>query len=288
LCSIAPSGRNRAQKWELVERLTFDLEQATMKTYNFSIYKTEDGKLDLRDRFEGMLKYGISWPQDLFAEDAFTKMLQREVDQRSTLIRGFTLPDIDVTVPFILIGPPGIRVVLLTRERGIFRAKETQWLVHTGKGFKPAKDNLILRTQLYVNAVSKFFDQHGFQREVIKGLIVGVNPGMHVETHQSAVRVIQSDAIRRFGSQWVQEQPILNPEEIYQIVSKISQVSKPEIEGDMDKAPAEPRIDKFDQSMEPLKKTFAFNPTQWVIIGLLIATTVLVLLIFIIFILLSF
>jgi len=65
-------------------------------------------------------------------------------------------------------------------------------------------------------------------------MVVGVNPGMHVETHNSAVRVIQSDAIRRFASQWEQAQTELSPEEIYQIVSTIIRSATPD--PDIDRA----------------------------------------------------
>lgn len=261
-----------------------------MQIQNFSEIKTVDGKLSFQDRIQGIVNFGFSWPKDLNAQDVFTALLQRDVDQRSTLIRDFTLPEVEVTVPFILVGPPGIRVILLTRDRGIFRAKEEQWLTHTGKGFKPAKENLIRRTQLYIKATQKFLDGVGFQNIEVKGLIVGVNPGMHVETHRSAVRVIQSDAIRRFGSQWDQDQPEISPEQIFQIVTAITRVGSPEPDYDETKvraALAEPKEDKFAKSLEPLQKTFNFNSSQWVILGILIAATVFVLLIFILFIILS-
>lgn len=261
-----------------------------MKIHNFSEIKSTGGKLTLGDRISGIYKYGFSWPQDLNAQDVFTMMLQRDVDQRSTLIRDFTLPDVEVTVPFILIGPPGVLVILITRERGMFRAREGQWLIHTGKGFVPANENLIHRTQLYIRATQKYLDDHGFQDVFVTGLVVGVNPGMHVETHNSAVRVIQSDAIRRFVTQWEQEQTELSPEEIYQIVSTIIRSATPEVEAEgvnPRTALLEQSEAKINQSLQPLQKTFNFSPKQWAILGVLIAATIFVLLVFMLFLLLS-
>ncbi len=261
-----------------------------MQIFNFSEIKSVDGQLSFQDRLQGIFKYGFSWPKDLNAQDVFTALLQKDVDQRSTLIRDFTLPEVEVTVPFILIGPPGICVISLTRERGMFRAKDAQWLIHTGKGFRPAKENLIRRTQLFNKATQKFLVDFGFQDINVDGLIVGVNPGMHVETHQSAVRVIQSDAIRRFSSQWEEEQPQISQEQIYQIVSAITRTANPEPgadESNIRASLAEPREDRFTKSLEPLQKTFNFNPKQWAILGVLIAGTVFILLIFMLFIILS-
>jgi hypothetical protein len=261
-----------------------------MQIHNFSEIQTIDGQLSFQDRLQGMLKYGFSWPNDINAQDVFSSMLQRDVDQRSTLIRDFTLPEVGVTVPFILIGPPGIRVITLTRERGMFRAREGQWLVHSGKGFRPAKVNLIRRTQLYIKATKKFLDDVGFQDIGIEGLIIGVNPGMNVETHHSEIRVIQSDAIRRFSSQWNQDQPEISPEQIYQVVSAITRAANPEPdfnETSIGASLPEPAEDKFTKSLEPLQKTINFSPKQWAILGVMIVATVFVLLIFMLFIILS-
>ncbi len=176
-----------------------------MKVHDFSEIKTVNGKLNFSDQLQGMFKFGFSWPKDVNAQESLISILQRDIDNRSTLIRNFTLPEADVTIPFILIGPPGIRAILPTRERGIIRAKEDNWLIQSGKGFKPAKENLLHRTQLFVKATQKFLSNLGYQDVNVEGLLIGLNPGMHVNTVRSVIRVIQADAIRRFGSQWNQE-----------------------------------------------------------------------------------
>jgi len=163
-------------------------------------------------------------------------------------------------------------------------------LIHSGKGFKHAKDNLIHRAQLYIKATQKFIEGQGFLNVDVDGLIVGVNPGFHVETHRSAVRVIQSDAIRRFGSQWNQDQPILSPEQIYQITAKIVRIGSPapDPEKDLRKAiRSEPKDDKFVQSLEPLQKTFNFSASQWAFLGILVFGTVIVLLALITYLMIS-
>ncbi len=261
-----------------------------MQVHDFSEIKTIDGKLNFQDQLQGMLKFGFSWPKDVNAQEALTSILQRDIDKRSTLIRNFMLPDADVTIPFLLIGPPGVRVILPTRERGIFRAKEGQWLIQSGKGFKPAKENLLHRTQLFARATQKFLSDLGYQDVEVDGLLIGLNPGMHVDSIGSAVRVIQSDAIRRFGSQWNQDQPTISPEQIYQIASAITRIAEPEPEIQESaalKAIAKPREDKFTKSLEPLQKTFNFDTKQWIILGILVAVTVMVLLFFMLFIIMS-
>jgi hypothetical protein len=259
-----------------------------MHVYDFSEITTIDGKLTFQDQLQGMFKYGFSWPQEVNAQENFISRIQPDIDQRSSLIRNLTLPDVEVTVPFLLIGPPGVRVLLPTRERGIFRAKEGQWLVQSGNKFKPAKENLLLRTQLYIRATQKFLNDLGFLDVQIDGVLVGLHPGMHVDTLNPAIRVIQSDAIRRLGTQWTQEPVTLSPEQIYQIISAIRRVGEPEPEIEKTaarKKPAPPREDQFAKSLKPLQKTFNFSPKQWIVLGGLVAVTVVLLLAFMLFIL---
>ena len=261
-----------------------------MKLHDFSEIQTIDGKLGFQDQLQGMLKFGFSWPKDMSAQDTLAAILQRDIDNRSTLIRNFTLPQANVTIPFILIGPPGVRVILPTRERGIFRAKGDQWLTQSGKGFKPAKENLLQRAQLFVKATQKFLKENGFQEINVEGLILGLNPGMHVDSIRPIVRVIQSDAIRRFNTQWEQDPATLSPEQIYQITSMIRKIAAPEPdyqESATRKAMAKPSEDKFAKSLKPLQSTFNFDTKQWIILGILVAVTVIVLLFFMLFIILS-
>ena len=56
---------------------------------------------------------------------------------------------------------------------------------------------------------------------------------------------------------------------------------------DVRAALVEPKEDKFQKSIEPLQKKFAFSPRQWVIVGILIAATVFVLFVFMLIIILS-
>jgi hypothetical protein len=262
-----------------------------MRILDFSEIKTHNGELSFQDRLQGMLKYGFSWPQEVVAQESFISLIERDLDQRFTLLRNFPLPDVGVKIPLLLVGPPGVRVLLLTRIRGMFRAKDAQWLELTGKSFRPAKDNLIHRTQLYVRATQKFFKEIGHPQVVVDGLIVGMDPGMHVDSQHSEVRVIQFDAARRLGSQWNAEPPAISAEEIFRMVSALTNLAEsPEIESETSaarQAAAKPRQDKFAQNLAPLQKKLGFSTSQWIILGLLLFGTILVLIILMLLVLAS-
>ena len=61
-----------------------------MHTIDFSEIKTHNGQLSVQDRFQGMLKYGVSWPQEVAAQERFISLIERDIDQwRGKLIRQF-------------------------------------------------------------------------------------------------------------------------------------------------------------------------------------------------------
>ncbi len=262
-----------------------------MRIQDFSEFKTQGGNLAFQDRLQGMLKYGLSWPQDVAAQEKFITFIERDVDQRFTLLRNFTIPEVKVDVPMILAGPPGVQVILLSRERGMFQAKDSQWLELVGKSFRPAKDNLIRRTQLYVRSIQKLLRELGHPEAAVNGLIVGMNPGMHVDAQHSEVRVVQFDAVRRLGAQWNQEPPVLSPEKVYQIVNSLTQLAEPQLpekeKTGAKQAAAKPREDKFVQNLAPLQKKMNFSTPQWVVLALLLFGTIAILLIFMFIILTS-
>jgi len=262
-----------------------------MRIHDFSEIKMRAGELALQDRLQGMLKYGFSWPQDIATQEKFISIIERDVDQRFTLLRNFPIPQVNVDVPMLFVGPPGARVVLISRERGIFQAKDDQWLELSGKSYRPAKDNLIRRTQLYMRSIEKVLRELGHPDVEVEGLIVGMNPGMHVDAQRSDVRVIQFDALRRLGSQWNREQPVLSPEKVYQVVTALTQLTDPS-KSEEEKAAsrqmvAKPGEDKFVQNLAPLQKKMNFSLQQWAVLALLLFGTVVVLLIFMFIILTS-
>ena len=252
-----------------------------MRVIDYSEIKTHNGQLSFPDRVRGMLKYGYSWPQEVIAQERFLSLIERDLDQRFTLLRNFPLPDVDVRIPLLLIGPPGMRVLLLTRIRGMFRAKDAQWMELSGKSFRPAKDNLIHRTQLYVRATQKYFRELGYPEMPVDGLIIGMDPGMHVDSQHSEVRVVQFDAARRLAGQWNAEPAVISAEQIFRIVGSLAELAEKPVEDPEKPAPspaaAKPRPDKFAQNVAPLQKKLGFSTAQWIVLGLLLLGTTLVL-----------
>lgn len=262
-----------------------------MRIYNFSEIKPKKGKLKYSDQLLGALKFGFSWPKKMAAQSKFLAILDQSVDQRFSAFQNYPISDTGVEIPLLFVGPPGIRVIMLTQDRGMYRAQESHWLELSGKQFRPAKINLIRQTQLYIRAVQKMLEELQYPDIVVDGLIVGMDPGVHVDTQRPEIRVIQYDALRNLGKQLTQEEPLLSPEKVYHLVTALIQATEtpePEKEEVSLQNRAEALgLDKFPENLEPLQKKMNFNTQQWVILALLFIGTVAVLLVFMFVILLS-
>src|SRR5512139_3711781 len=117
-----------------------------MKIIDKTPLLNEKGELGLSQRAQGILKYGVNWPNELEAQKAMITFFDRQLEKGYTLIRNMTLGASGIVVPLILLGPTGIYVIHVTYLRGRYEAKGNSWNEESGNGYKPAAVNLIQRT----------------------------------------------------------------------------------------------------------------------------------------------
>jgi hypothetical protein len=206
-----------------------------MKIIDKTPFQKPSGELDVMGRLQGMLKYGFGWPGELEAQQAAVAQLQRSIDKGFVLIRNLTLPGSEVIIPILLLGTHGLSVIYVTPVRGFFEAKGEEWnTVKSGQSL-PANVNLIGRVRLLTRAVQLYLQRQGL--DVVgpaEPVLIGTDPGFHVETTRPSVRVVMSDAIRQFGGSLVQARPILKSQQVYDLADRIVTPRPPQ-----EQAPAE-------------------------------------------------
>lgn len=62
-----------------------------MKIIDKTPLVNEKGELGVRQRFQGMLKFGFNWPTELEAQKAIVTFFDRQLEKGYTLIRNMTL-----------------------------------------------------------------------------------------------------------------------------------------------------------------------------------------------------
>jgi Nuclease-related domain len=192
----------------------------------------EKRELGMVQRFQGMLKYGVNWPNELQAQKAIITFFDRQLEKGYTLIRNMTLGASGIVVPMILLGPTGIYVIDVTFLRGRYEARGNAWNEESGDGYKPAEVNLIQRTLRMANAVKKFIERQGVKLPVpIEPVLISGNPGLHIESVKPAIRVLMIDGIKSFVTGLATAPIVLRPEAVHEFTERIVNPRPPKKEG---------------------------------------------------------
>ena len=193
-----------------------------MKIADRTPFRTENGTIDYMGRAQGTLKYGLSWYARLQAQEVVIAVLEKVLGANFVLLRNVTLPDTDIDLPLVLLGPPGIYLINVTHERGVYRARDDEWGTISGEKFVPAGINQLQRTVKLGKVLQVYLDRAGFKGEVIiDPILMAADPGMHIESVRPAARIVMSDALERFAISINQARPILSVEKIARIAQTI-------------------------------------------------------------------
>jgi Nuclease-related domain len=193
-----------------------------MKIIDKTPLVNEKGELGVTQRVQGMLKYGFNWPTELVAQKAIVTFFDRQLEKGYTLIRNMTLGASGITVPMILLGPAGIYVIHVTYLRGRYEARGNAWNEESGTGFKPASTNLIQQTARMAAAVKAWIERQGIKVPVpIEPVLIAANPGLHVESVKSAVKVLMIDGIKSFVTGLSTAGRVLSAEAVHEFTERI-------------------------------------------------------------------
>ena len=117
-----------------------------MKIIDKTPLQDANGNISFFARVQGTLKYGFNWFAELEAQKAVIAQLDRSLEKGFVLIRNFTLPNIEVMIPLILIGPGGIWVIYVTQVKGSLKQKATNGTRSITNGRSAARQQSICLT----------------------------------------------------------------------------------------------------------------------------------------------
>jgi hypothetical protein len=271
-----------------------------MRVIERSEFRDDEGGISLEDRIRGTLRFGLSWYGDMQAQEQFTVRLQRHLSDEHQLIRNAQLPDTDLIVPLILLSPQGVRTVLATSKKGIFRAKNDKWLTFNRRvrRFRPTRPNLQSLASSYSQAVHAYLQRHGVPLPEVEPVLAFTDPKTHVDTAQPEVRIVQADAFDHFASNLQKFQAIMDQEDIRELTGLILNPPKPEpevaeeipeeVEEDEPAKPRPPAADELDpfrlEDSPAARRAeagrFNFSQSQWILLGLLALMEFLIIIVF--------
>jgi hypothetical protein len=268
--------------------------------------KVIDLTLDQEKRPAGLLgqvstslKPGKPHSEDAVAQERMIASLQKSLGNQYVLLRQARLEGLEIPIPFILIGPPGVRVGVVSGLRGIFRAREDSWekLDERQQKYRPASPNLLTRTLLMARSVQAFLANQGCPSTEIEPVLFFSDPGIHVEVVKSAVRLVMADAVDRFVAGLIQSRIHLNQEEIDHVVQLLAGKGNVEHTPQVDvdafsySDPVKPRqpsnleraVAAGEQGFLTRITRLPFTSRQWMMIGVIIFISILLLAAFVLF-----
>jgi len=166
----------------------------------------------------GSLKLGRATPQEIQAQQTVISVFDKALDNRYFLLRNVSLVEQEMPIPLILVGPPGVNVILPVAARGVYRAKVDEWeqLDTQRQSYKPAVPNLIVQTEQMAEAVEEHLKAQNIYTPSVEPVLVFTDTGVHIEMARPAVRIVLIDAIDRFIAGLIQAPAMLTKEEVQQ------------------------------------------------------------------------
>jgi len=193
-----------------------------MKLIDQTPLQDENGEIGFVQRVQGTFKYGFDWYPELEAQKSVLAHLSRVLGKGFTVIRNQALGASGITVPLALIGPAGIYAAHVTNLRGTYQARGDSWGQMFGINYQPARVNILTRTQLLARALQAFIERQGVKLpKPIEPVILAANPGLHIESMQPAVRIIQVDALERWAASIENAAPVFTLETAYELADRI-------------------------------------------------------------------
>jgi hypothetical protein len=288
------------------------LKDYAMRRIECSPFRDEDGQINLEQRIRGTLQHGLSWYGEMQSIDTAFRKLDKSLGKEHVALTSVVIPGSPISVPLLLLSPQGVRTFLPSPIQGVFRAKGDEWLKFgggTSRRFTEAKPNLQWKALEMAQTTLDYLRARGFGLPEIEAVLIFTNPRTHVESSNSPARIVLADAIERFASNLLQFQPIMDREDIRDLVQVITHPEEVQEERPIEPAQPAPRprpskpIDLPDaarvdsealihgeaaalsprqqRALSGIKpRRFPFTRKQWILLGLMFILDILVIGIF--------
>jgi hypothetical protein len=244
----------------------------------------------LQHRIKQIMDYGFEWEADQKAQTVVIDALGKSLNNRFILLRNIPLEGLEIPIPSVLVGPPGLFVIYTSALKGIYRAKNETWAVlRGGENFQTARPNLITRVQLMTQAVEAYLTHRGHNPTQMQGVMIFTHPGTHVDAIRPAVRIVLIDGLEHYISGLVQSHSYLSNEEVQTIVdllahppSTVPEHGEATAYPTATSRPISPLQAGISKNVDSLARKLPFSSKQWILLGVITVMDILILLAFII------
>ncbi|HMK07455.1 MAG TPA: hypothetical protein VK449_00315 [Anaerolineales bacterium] len=201
-----------------------------MRVIERSEYRDEDGVISLQNRVRGSLRFGFPWYGVMRAQQTVTDRLNKSLSNDYHLLRNVLVPGSGVIVSLTLIGPQGVYAILPSPSGGVFRAKDDEWLSHSGGHFRPARPNLQQGALAAADLLLQYFHKAGYDLPQVEAVLMFTDPRAHVDTVHPRARVVLADALEHFAANLREQPPIMDREDAQLLIDALLHPPEPKVE----------------------------------------------------------
>ncbi|MDF1500434.1 MAG: hypothetical protein P1P76_08195 [Anaerolineales bacterium] len=204
-----------------------------MRRKDFSEFIDDQGEISLENRIRATFEHGFGWYGDMQALQRAVNRLEKNLDRSFYALTNLPIPGTSTILPMVLLSPQGVRLIIPTAVKGVFRAKGEEWLKIGGgssRKFTAAKPNLQQRAMNMADDLLNYLREQGFGLPEVEPVLIFTDPRTHVDSLQSKVHVVHADAIDHFAANLQEYQPIMDNDDIREIAQVLTEPPRPEIE----------------------------------------------------------
>jgi hypothetical protein len=256
------------------------------------------------DNVLGSLGLGQSGSQELQAQEELIASLEKSLDNRFVMLRNVTLEGVDIPIPMVLVGPPGVKLIYPSAARGVFRAKGDvlEYMDDDYQAYRTASPNLLTRAASMAEKVSAYLTANNPAPVEVEPFLYFSDPGTHVDAVRPVVRILPVDGLERFVAGLLQSRVFFEKEEVQKLVDllrKFMGVSERQLSPFSERdafsfaddersseASVLDRIPRGEGMVKALNK-IPFSGRQWALLGCMVVINIVILVAFVLLVLLT-
>src|SRR3989304_2203729 len=201
-----------------------------MRVIERSEFRDEDGKITLQNRVRGGLRFGLSWYGVMQAQQAVSERLNKSLSNDYHLLRNILIPGTGVITSLVLVGPQGVYAILPAPTGGVFRAKDDEWMTHSGGALPPAPPHLPQAALSAAALLLNYFPSLGYDLPQVDPVLMFINPRAHVDTVHPRARIVLADALEHFAANLREQPPIMDREDGQLLIEALLHPPQPKVE----------------------------------------------------------
>ncbi len=209
-----------------------------MNVVERSNYRDEDDTISFMNRVNATLEHGLNWYSIMQSQEVVTRRLERVLGDQHHLLRNISIPGIEEGFPLmVMVNPQGVRLLMTYPTRGVFRAKDSDWLRFESRTrkFKRSKPNIQTEGVSLLKRIQQLLEIQGHENFESEVVLIFTHPRTLIDSARPITRVVSADAIEYFAANLEQSDISINPDRVNTIVDALlyPQIPDPELAAEL-------------------------------------------------------